>query len=436
MRLTIHLLFSLLLVAGTAKLAAVSIISLDGDWHFLADPEGTLDVQKLDSAASVRPTRVPSSWQSQFADLRDYAGVAWYWRTITTDPPAADQVALLRFGAVDYAAEVYVNGHKAGAHEGGYLPFEIDVTSLLHAGENQVAVRVADPGAKPHEVVDGISYAEIPHGKQNWYVQTSGLWQSVELDYRPRVRLGSVHISAAPDGPFVIIVPVIGASSASSVSVAAEVLDPNGKSVWKSAQDVARAETSAKLNGQIQNPLLWSPTFPNLYELRVSLSSGDTARCRFGFRRFDSHDGKFYLNGKPIYLRGALDQDFFPATIYTPPSLDDLREEMRKAKALGLNLLRCHIKVPDPRYLEAADEAGMLVWYEIPNWDKLTANSERRAMETLHGMVERDANHPSIVIVSIINESWGANLKEAADRAWLKTAYQQAKDICPLAGGG
>ena len=109
---------------------------------------------------------------------------------------------------------------------------------------------------------------------------------------------------------------------------------------------------------------------------------------------------------------------------------------MRKAKALGLNLLRCHIKVPDPRYLEAADETGMLIWYEIPNWDKLTANSERRAMETLHGMVERDANHPSIVIVSIINESWGANLKEAPDRAWLKSAYQQAKSLCSVAGGG
>ncbi|HXW16347.1 MAG TPA: glycoside hydrolase family 2 TIM barrel-domain containing protein, partial [Terriglobia bacterium] len=187
----------------------------------------------------------------------------------------------------------------------------------------------------------------------------------------------------------------------------------------------------AKLSGQIHDPLLWSPTFPNLYELRVSLSSGDSARWRFGFRSFAAHDGKFYLNGQPIYLRGALDQDFFPDTLYTPPSLDYLRDEMRKAKALGLNLLRCHIKVPDPRYLEAADETGILVWYEIPNWDKLTANSERRAMETLRGMVDRDANHPSIVIVSILNESWGANLKEAPDRAWLKGAYQQAKAFVP-----
>jgi len=418
-------------MAGTAKPAAVPSISLDGDWHFLADPGGTLDVQELASAAFVRPTHIPSSWQSQFSDLRDYAGVAWYWRSITLQPPAADQVALLHFGAVDYATEVYINGQKAGAHEGGYLPFEIDVTSLLHNGENQVAVRVADPGAKPHEVVDGISYAEIPHGKQNWYVQTSGLWQSVELDYRPRVRLGSVHISAAPDGPFVITAPIVEMGTAGSTSVTAEVLDPSGKSVWKSTHDVTSGETSAKLGGLIHDPLLWSTSRPNLYELRVALSSGDSARCRFGFRSLTTHGGKFFLNGKSIYLRGALDQDFFPDTLYTPPSLDDLKDEMRKAKALGLNLLRCHIKVPDPRYLEAADETGILIWYEIPNWDKLTANSQRRAMETLQGMVDRDANHPSIVIVSIINESWGANLKEAADRTWLKAAYQQAKGFVP-----
>jgi hypothetical protein len=431
MRLLIRLVLSLLVAVGLARAAAVSTVSLDGDWHFLADPNGTLDPPKLDSAPNVRPTRIPSSWQSQFADLHDYAGVAWYWRTITVEPPAADQVALIRFGAVDYQAEVYVNGQKAGVHEGGYLPFEIDVASLLHSGENQIAVRVVDPGAKPRNIVEGINYAEIPHGKQNWYVQTSGLWQSVELDYRPRVRLGNVHISAAPEGSFQITVPLIRAGSTGPTRVNAEIRGPDGKVMWQSAKDIAGSENSAKFGDQIHAPLLWSPGSPSLYELRVSLGSGDSASWRFGFRSFTTHDGKFYLNGQPIYMRGALDQDFYPDTIYTPPSLDYIRDEMRKAKALGLNLLRCHIKVPDPRYLQAADEVGLLVWYEIPNWDKLTNNSQRRGMETLHGMVERDWNHPSIVIVSIINESWGADLKEAADRSWLKSAYQEAKTFVP-----
>ena len=404
-------------------------ISLDGDWNFLADPSGDLDVQKLSAAKNVRPTRIPSSWQSQFADLRDYAGVAWYWRSVNLQPAASDQVAVLRFGAVDYLAEVYVNGQKLGTHEGGYTPFEFDITSLLRPGDNQIAVRVVDPGAKP-SIVEGIKYAEIPHGKQSWYVQTSGLWQSVEMQIRPRIHLGPVHILAAANGDFKINVPVVKAASGGqtggSTKVSVEVRDPAGKVLWQASRELGDAQGNAEFSGNLANPRVWSPADPALYMLRAGLSSGDSRDYPFGFRTFETRDGKFYLNGKPIYLRGALDQDFYPDTIYTPPSLNYIKDEMQKAKTLGLNLLRCHIKVPDPRYLRAADEAGILVWYEIPNWDKLTDNSKRRSMETLRGMVERDWNHPCIVIASIINESWGINLKEAADRQWLKQAYQAA----------
>jgi len=176
------------LLAGAVSLPLLGrSISLNGEWNFLPDRSGTLQVSDLASAGA-RKTRVPSSWQAEFEDLRDYAGVAWYWRAVTAPILKPGQVALLRFGAVDYLAEVYVNGHKAGAHEGGYLPFEFDVASLLRPGENQVAVRVVDPG--PKVTVQGMDYDEIPHGKQDWYVQTSGLWQDVELQIRPRVRLG------------------------------------------------------------------------------------------------------------------------------------------------------------------------------------------------------------------------------------------------------
>jgi hypothetical protein len=426
--------------AAAAQQPAGKTISLDGDWSFLADPAGTLTVEDLAKAQGVRPTTVPSSWQLQFPDLRDYAGVAWYWRAVTIEAMAPDTVTLLRFGAVDYRAEVYVNGRKAGQHEGGYLPFELDVTSLLHPGENQIAVRVADPGAKPSEV-EGIKYAEIPHGKQNWYVQTSGLWQSVELKIRPRVHLGPAHITARADGSFSIDASVFTTPTAGGqrTGLSAEVSDAAGKVVWSETKslsagpsaDLSAGQARAAFTGKVAGPSLWSPASPTLYTLRVSLDSGDSGSTRFGFRTFETRGGKFYLNGGPLYLRGALDQDFYPDTGYTPPSLDFIRDEMLKAKALGLNLLRCHIKAPDPRYLEAADEVGVLIWYEIPNWDKLTPDSERRAAETLAGMVERDWNHPSIVLVSIINESWGADLKQPGDRLWLKQAYENAKKIVP-----
>src|ERR1051326_9539713 len=153
---------------------------LNGTWQFVTDPSAKLGVSDIAAAPGTRPVQVPGSWQTEFADLRDYAGVAWYWRTCSTPQLTPGRTAIIRFGAVDYRATVYVNGQKAGDHDGGYLPFEFDVTSLLHAGENQLAVRVVDPSAKLPEV-EGIRYAEIPHGKQNWYVETSGLWQGVDL---------------------------------------------------------------------------------------------------------------------------------------------------------------------------------------------------------------------------------------------------------------
>ncbi|TAM81886.1 MAG: hypothetical protein EPN47_10790 [Acidobacteria bacterium] len=407
-------------------------ISLDGKWDFIADASGSLQIQDLASARNARIIQVPGSWQSEFADLRDYAGVGWYWRSVQIDELQTSHVAILKFGAVDYRAVVYVNDHQVGSHEGGYLPFEFDVTSFLHAGENHIAVRVSDPGAKPDEV-EGIKYAEIPHGKQNWYVQTSGLWQSVELDIRPLVYVGVVHVSAGAGGNFTFSIhPMNAPSDASEGStVEAEILDPDGRIVWKGPENVITTKGVYMFSGKLSNPDLWSLSHPALYTLSINTSSGEHQSYRFGFRTFETRDGKFYLNGKVVYLRGALDQAFYPDTIYTPPSLDYLENEMRQAKAMGLNLLRCHIKVPDPRYLEAADEVGMLIWYEIPNWDKLTAKSAARALETLQAMIQRDWNHPSIVIVSIANESWGLDLDQAADRAWLKQAYHKAKQAVP-----
>jgi Glycosyl hydrolases family 2, sugar binding domain/Glycosyl hydrolases family 2/Glycosyl hydrolases family 2, TIM barrel domain len=415
------------------RVCSARTISLDGDWIFVPDPAASLKVEDLPSANGI-PIRVPSSWQAAFIDHRDYAGVGWYWRNVTVEPLPAGYLLFLRFGAVDYRADVFINGTKAGTHEGGYLPFEFDITALVHPGDNQIAVRVVDPSAKLKEV-EGIKYAEIPHGKQNWYVETSGVWQSVELDERPHSYLGTLHITADSAGGFKIQMflqnPQVPNSSGPQAAVDAEIYDPAQRLVWKGRHELNPNQGEYEFTGKVTGPTLWDLSNPALYTLHAKLNSGDEKTIHFGFRTFETRDGKFYLNGKAVYLRAALDQDFYPDTVYTPPSLDFVRNEMRKAKALGLNMLRCHIKVPDPRYLDAADEVGLLIWYEIPNWDKLTADSESRALATLHGMAERDWNHPSIVLVSLINESWGIDLKSAPDRAWLKYAYAQAKNFVP-----
>jgi hypothetical protein len=131
-------------------------------------------------------------------------------------------------------------------------------------------------------------------------------------------------------------------------------------------------------------------------------------------------------------MRGALDQDYYSDTIATPPSTEFLEDQLRKAKELGLNLLRCHIKAPDPRYYEVADRLGMLVWTEIPNVETFTDASARRLRETMEGILERDGHHPCIVAWTLINEDWGMRLREAPEqREWLADAYAWLKRADP-----
>ena len=199
----------------------------------------------------------------------------------------------------------------------------------------------------------------------------------------------------------------------------------------------------------VPHPRLWSLEDPHLYTRdRRGASSRKAATSRppgLGCAPLPAQDGKFLLNGKPVYLLAALDQDFYPDTIYTVPSEETLRDEFRKARELGLNTLRCHIKIPDPRYLDLADEMGLLVWEEIPSWRTMIAKSsfdekrleitpalKARVEKTLAEMVQRDVNHPALVIRTIVNEDWGTRLALSADdRAWVGELYDRVKSMDP-----
>ncbi|HEY0101787.1 MAG TPA: hypothetical protein VGB76_22870, partial [Pyrinomonadaceae bacterium] len=223
--------------------------------------------------------------------------------------------------------------------------------------------------------------------------------------------------------------------------IALTVRDTGGNVVAQTGGGGITLKAPRTFSVQINSPQLWSPQRPTLYTVEVSLNDGaerDVVRERFGFRSFAARDGKFYLNGEPYYMIAALDQDFYPETIYSSPPEEYVRDMMLKAKQLGLNLLRCHIKVPDPVYLKVADEVGMLVWYEVPSWNDFNHFSPQaaaRGEKVFQEMTERDWNHPSIVIQSIINEGWGTDLsREAAHRKWLRAAFERAKrQTAPLA---
>jgi beta-galactosidase/beta-glucuronidase len=379
-------------------------LSLDGQWYF--------SLTKILNTDDCSLLTVPSPWQAE-ARFRDYTGAAWYQREF--DIPAEwlekERVVILGFGAVDYFAEVWLNDIKVGEHEGGYLPFELDVTEAAHRGTNTLTVRVNDP----LEI-----FPEIPHGKQSWYGMLSGIWQSVWVESRATTHIQRVKIFT--NGEQVSV--DVNMHGDLMGSLFAEVVAPNGDVVTRAESDVPHFSL------HVEQPAAWSPDEPNLYTLKVSIGTDELTET-FGFRTIATRAGKILLNGRPFYLRAALDQDYYPELICTPPSQEYIEDEFRKAKEMGLNCLRVHIKVADPRYYAAADKIGLLIWTELPNHILLSDEAKLRARETLAGMLERDWNHPSIGIWTIINESWGIDLTDPSQRAWLAETYDWLKELDP-----
>ena len=396
-------------------------LSLDGSWEFRHSTDDVL-----------RSAQVPSPWQAQFDDLRFVSGKAIYSRKFSLPAGWQSRQIFLCFGAVSYFCDVYVNGFAIGNHEGGYLPFDFLIPSDQLRSDNVVEVFVVLPDGNDLATPE-YPFAEIPHGKQSWYGPLGGIWQSVSLEARNACHLNHVRITPDLKSFSVRFDLEVSAQFLGGV-VKLDVLGPDHKIVGKVSQTLT--STIAEVRLELREVSLWSPDTPNLYAVQITVLNNqivvDRTSHTFGFRSIETRGGKFYLNGKPLYIRGALDQDYYPDGICTPPSVEFLEDQLRKAKALGLNLLRCHIKVPDPRYYEVADRLGMLIWTEIPNVATFTENSARRMRETMQGILRRDFNHPSIIIWTLINEDWGTRLiEDSSHRQWLKDTYDWLKQLDP-----
>jgi hypothetical protein len=423
-------------------------IELEYGWEMLVDRTARMQREEAEQSKEWRSARVGLSWNAQFEDLRDYMGAAWY--RVRFELPAFRDTrhVLLKFGAVDYFCEVFLNGLLIGTHEGGYTPFSFEITSAVHPGPNEMVIRVVDPPmdeVQNRALFPDMMYNEIPHGKQNWYVQNSGIWQGVRVELCPSIYIERLDVTPQADGHFEVIARLAGVGLtsnngglAAATVLETEVLDNSGRRVFSASQNLDASSPIVHITGTIANPRLWSPENPALYSVKVSLSGPVEYRrnTRFGFRSFEARDGKLYLNGKPFYMMAALDQDFYPETVHTPTSVEFVRDMMMKAKYLGINLLRCHLKVAHPVYLDVADEVGMLIWTELPSWsdcwfpaDHFSSMAAVRADRMFWEILIRDWNHPCIVLQTIINESWGINLKEAFQREWLRTTFDRVKGL-------
>ena len=451
--------------------------SLAGSWQFQVDPGGVLTVNKLNPD---REITVPLPWQAAFPDLKQYGGYAWYRRDIDLDEDWLRGHLLLRFGAVDYWCMVYVNGTPVGEHEGGYTPFTIPIEAYARSGRNEIAIRVFDPvqagiylSRWPHlapnsRLSDLSSQLErgdlmltpgsleldevanrVPHGKQDWYINVGGIWQDVLLTSVPAVYVERLQVTTdIHTGEAALTIELGGDPVARRGGMIDVIVQARDGQEWNTSVDLEAGQQACVASVTVPDPRLWSPDSAYLYTAVARLRSQagrDELRTRFGFREIASRDGQLLLNGEPFYLLSALDQDFYPDTIYTVPSEQFLRDQFRKARALGFNNLRCHIKPPDPLYLDLADEMGLTVWEEIPSWKTLVPDDttrqpdlrlepdiKRRVAHTLEEMIRRDYNHPSLIAWTMVNEDWGTSLPlSAEDRRWVSEMYDLCKRLDP-----
>jgi hypothetical protein len=397
-------------------------ISLDGEWFF----ELLSDIPKdLTTIKAERRIVVPGCVEASFPEITHEQHYLYFERIFDIDLQTSEQVRyFLAFGAIDYLCTVFVNDRKVGSHRGGYLPFEFEVTDLLKNGENSLKVVVFDP--INNEIIDP---TKIAHGKQNgdpnWYTNISGIWQSVWLEERPSIFVRDLSVRASYlEQRLEIEFETYGDFDYATIALK----DKSGKNIQ------TLKTTERRLTLPVSGILPWSPENPVIYDLVLEVSLGevsDSIKRRTGFRDFSSRAGSLLLNGKDFYMKGVLDQDFFPDTLYSLPSREYLRESFLKLKQMGINTLRHHVKVPDPVYLDLADEIGFIVWQDCPYSDAFSQESSAELIEIIRGTLKRDRYHPSFCIYSIINESWGIDLTIEEQARWLGSTFEEIKTAYP-----
>ncbi len=442
-------------------------VNLNGAWDFDFDAADAGEKEQWFLPGKhpfSRQIVVPFPWESRLSGIGDteYRGVAWYSRRLTL--PSGDawtgRDLWLIVGACDWEAKVWINGHPVGEHVGGYVPIEVNLGAFAKPGDTAtITIRAVD-----------LTKDEQPTGKQiNWYTRTSGIWQTVYLEPRPKsyisallgtpkVAEGAMEYEVAiehagnhtltlrsPEGRFkpaeLSWSSTAAAESPSPSPLVRESLPAPTYAGIPSRENAPRA--LMRIRFPIDRPQLWSPDSPTLYPITFELKQDgriiDTVNSYFGLRDISIQpaEGRDYpyicLNGKPIYLRGALHQSFHPAGIYQYPSDAVVRSDYELCKQIGINFLRIHIKIPTPRELYWADKLGVLIMQDMPCYWVHTPQAQAWWEQMLRASIARDYNHPAIFSWVNFNETWGIGHGDyKPDRqTWVEEMYQLTRKLDP-----
>ncbi len=416
--------------------------SLNGEWDFAIGHD--IDADTPQAVRWTERIEVPFAPETPASGIgrAGFLPVCWYRRRIATPHREPTERVLLHFGAVDYAARVWINGYFAGAHEGGYTPFTLDITAWLHDDDRQEIIVCAHDD--PHDLTK-------PRGKQNWrlephgiwYVRTSGIWQTVWLEVVPAVHIDRLRWTSSlhrweigVDAHIVGSLPRDGCLRVRLTHGETLLADDSYR---LTAPDIHRLIALADPGvDDHRNELLWSPEIPSLIDATLEIVDAtgrilDRITSYTALREVSVDHERFLLNGRPYPLRLVLDQGYWPDSGLTAPDDEGLRRDVLLAKGMGFNGVRKHQKIEDPRYLYWADQLGLLVWEEMPSAYRFTATAIDRTTREWIEVIERDRSHPCVVVWVPFNESWGVpNLpSNRAERHFVHALYHLTKALDP-----
>ncbi|OBV39372.1 glycoside hydrolase family 2 protein [Janthinobacterium psychrotolerans] len=414
--------------------------SLNGPWRFAFDNERRYRLPS-DEIAWTHDIIVPFPPESQASGVGDrgFHSACWYQREFLLQP--GGPCVLLHFGAVDYQATVWLNGHVVARHEGGHTPFVANISDVLLDDAPQVLTLLVEDD--PHDLAK-------PRGKQDWqlephsiwYPRTTGIWQSVWIERVASTYIRKLRWTPVFEGYEIGCEIFAAGDICSDLTVGVRIW--HGRNLladdhYKLIEHEANRKIALSDPGidDSRNELLWSPERPILLDAEVTLRHGDTVldsiKSYTALRSVAINRDRFMLNGRPYPLRLVLDQGYWPDTLLTAPSDDALRRDVELAKALGFNGVRKHQKIEDPRYLYWADRLGLLVWEEMPSTYRFSTKAITRMVSEWTDAIERDYSHPCILVWVPFNESWGVpNLTAIqAHRNAVEALYHLTRTLDP-----
>ncbi|MGI6260244.1 MAG: glycoside hydrolase family 2 protein [Acutalibacteraceae bacterium] len=410
-------------------------MNLNGAWEFAFDfGDSGIERKMFEDGDFPLTITVPFCPESELSGIgyKDFMNAVWYRRTVSFAKNSGR--VLLHFGAVDYETHVWVNGKKVGEHRGGYSSFTFDVTAAAQDGENTIVVCARD------HLRSGLQ----PAGKQSTqfyshecdYTRTTGIWQTVWLEFVPQTYLRHCHVVSDDLTPQAVVTAAVeGSPTGKTLRLSASY---QGRPMGSTQVPVTGASTTVAL--RIAELHLWEAGNGRLYDLTLELLEGETVLDRvesyFGMRSITIDGDRLLLNHRPVFQRLVLDQGFYPDGIYTAPTDEALRRDIELSMNAGFNGARLHQKVFEERYLFWADQMGYLVWGEHASWklDMEKFSALDAFLPEWMEVLERDRSHPAIIGWCPFNETW--NHIEFADGRCQKDSilaitYQLTKAIDP-----